>query len=117
MPSTPLQILLRTVPVWIALMALLGLTIFLSYVPLGRFNVVFAIGIASLQALLIAVFFMHLKRPDPLLRLAGAATLIWLFFMFALTLADILERVPLSQPGTVMPLEHGSAPATGKRAF
>ena len=51
-----------------------------------------AIGIASLKTLLVALFFMHLRRPTPLLRLAGAATLLWLFIMYALTFTDVLER-------------------------
>jgi cytochrome c oxidase subunit 4 len=117
LPSTPAAILLRRVPVWIALIALLSVSVGLSYVPLGKFNTVIALGIACLQALLVAIFFMHLKRPDPLLRLTGAATLIWLFFMFSLTLADILARAPQSQPGTIMPREHGGTPATGQRGF
>jgi cytochrome c oxidase subunit IV len=64
----------------------------LAYVPMGRFNTMVSIGIACLKTALVAVFFMHLRRPVPLLRLAGMASLLWLFFMFALTLADILQR-------------------------
>lgn len=108
----------RTVPVWLALLALLGLTLALAYVPLGKLNTVSAIGIAFAKALLVALFFMHLKQPDPLLRLAGAATLLWLFFMFSLTLADILTRQPETQPGTVTPRTYAPPDsAAGQRAF
>ncbi len=115
--SSPKDIWRSTIPVWLALMVLLTATLVLAYVPMGEFNTVCAIGIAVLKALVVALFFMHLKRPDPLLRLTGAATLIWLFFMFSLTFADTLERAPPTQPGTLMPREYGSAPASGERGF
>ena len=92
----------RTLPVWLALMMLLAGTLFLAYVPLGGFNPVVALGIAGLKASLVAVFFMHLKRPDPLLRLAGCAALLWLFFMFSLTFSDILSRQTPTQAGALM---------------
>jgi cytochrome c oxidase subunit 4 len=117
LPSTLGAILLRRVPVWIALMAFLGLSVGFSYASFGKLNAAIALGIACLQALLVAIFFMHLKRPDPLLRITGAATVIWLFFMFSLTLTDILARAPQSQPGTIMPREHGGTSSTGQRAF
>jgi len=116
-PTTASAIWRSTIPVWLVLMALLTATLVLSYIPMGKFNTVSAIGIAVLKALVVALFFMHLKRPDPLLRLTGAAALLWLFFMFSLTLADVLQRLPPTQPGTVTPLEHGSMPSTGQRAF
>ena len=116
-PSTTREVWKSTLPVWAGLMVLLVTTLVLAYVPMGKFNTVSAVSIAVLKALLVVLFFMHLKRPDPLLRLTGAATLIWLFFMFSLTLADILARAPQSQPGTIMPREHGGTSATGQRGF
>ncbi len=91
-PATAAAIWRSTIPVWLALLALLSLTLMLAYVPMGSFNTPAAVGIACLKTALVVVFFMHLRRPVPLLRLTGMATLLWLFFMFALTLADILER-------------------------
>src|SRR4051812_18504515 len=116
-PSTAREGWKSTLPVWAGLMVLLVATLALAYVPMGKFNTVSAVGIAVLKALLVALFFMHLRRPDPLLRLTGAATLIWLFFMFSLTLADILVRAPQTQPNTIMPREHGGTPAAGVRRF
>jgi cytochrome c oxidase subunit 4 len=91
-PATATAIWRSTLPVWLALLALLVTTIMLAYVPMGSFNTVSSVGIACVKTALVVVFFMHLRRPVPLLRLAGVATFLWLFLMFALTMADILER-------------------------
>ena len=118
LPDGAWDIWRRAVPVWLALVVLLGLTLILAYLPLGKFNVVAAIGIACAKALLVVLFFMHLKRPDPLLRLAGVASLLWLFFMFSLTLTDLLTRQPETQPGTVLPRTQAPSGSTaGQRAF
>jgi cytochrome c oxidase subunit IV len=105
-------------PVWAALMALLAATLTLAYIPLHGWNFAVSLSIAALKALLVALFFMNLRRPDPLLRLAASAGLLWLFFMFALTFADVLTRQPPTQPGTITPraFESPSRP-TGTRAF
>jgi cytochrome c oxidase subunit IV len=90
--ATAASIWRSTIPVWLGLLALLVITLLLAYVPMGSFNTLASLGIACLKTALVAVYFMHLRRPVPLLRLAGVATLLWLLFMFTLTLADILER-------------------------
>ena len=87
-------------------MALLVATLVGAYLPLGRFNLVLALGIAVAKAALVVVFFMQLKRPDPLLRLAAFAGLIFLAFMFTLTYADVLTRAAPTQPGTVHAAQH-----------
>jgi cytochrome c oxidase subunit 4 len=87
-------VLLPNLLVWAALLALLALTVGSAYVPMGAFNTVTNLGIAAAKAGLVAVFFMGLRRPDPLLRLAAAAAFFWLLIMFALTLSDFLTRSP-----------------------
>lgn len=93
----------RSLPVWAALVGLVAVTLVLAYVPLGHWNTPISLGIGAVKAVLIAVCFMNLRRPDPLLRLAGSASLLWIAFLFALTLADLLTRAPTTQPGTVAP--------------
>ena len=106
-----------TLPVWAGLMALLVATLVGAYLPLGRFNLVLALGIAVAKAALVVVFFMQLKRPNPLLRLAAFAGLVFLAFMFTLTYADVLTRAAPTQPGTVMPRSIPDMSITGQRAF
>jgi caa(3)-type oxidase subunit IV len=91
------------VPVWLGLLGLLVLTVAGAHLPLGSFNVVLALGIAATKALLVGLFFMHLRRPDPLLRLAASAAGLWILFLFALSFADLLTRPAASQPGIVQP--------------
>ncbi|RAI58016.1 cytochrome C oxidase subunit IV family protein [Roseicella frigidaeris] len=103
--------------VWAALLALLGATLALAYVPLGRFGLVVALGIAAAKALLVVLLFMHLRKPDPLLRLTAFASLVFVAFLLTLTFADVLTRAAPTQPGTVLPRSGPDLPATGQRAF
>ncbi|MXP62567.1 oxidase [Roseomonas sp. M0104] len=97
-PRTLRAILWRTVPVWAALIALALSSCALAYVPMGGFNMAASLAIAAAKMVLVGVFFMHLRRPDPLLRLSGGAWLLWLGFLLALVFADQATRAPISQP-------------------
>ena len=81
-----------------ALMLLLALTWTIGYINLGMFNVIIALAIAIIKALLIALFFMHIKGSSRLLHLAMAVGVIWLLIMLSLTLTDYFTRgwVPLN---------------------
>jgi len=106
------------VPVWLGLLALLAATLAGAFMPLGRFNLILALAIAFTKAALVALFFMHLRRPDPLLRLAAGAALLFMAFMVVLTFADVLTRRQPTQPGTVTPRTFApEPPAMGQRAF
>jgi len=65
--------------VWLALLALTGLTIWVSRLDLGVNRVWGALAIASLKSGLVIAFFMHMKYEGKLLR--------WLLFVALLTLA------------------------------
>ena len=82
----------------VALMLLLALTWSIGYVDLGMFNVIIALAIAIIKALLVALFFMHIKGSSRLLRLAATVGVIWLLIMLSLTLSDYFTRgwVPLN---------------------
>lgn len=47
--------------VWFALMVLTVLTVAVTYKDFGRFNIWLAIGIATLKACLVGLYFMHLR--------------------------------------------------------
>ena len=82
----------------VALLALLASTWAVAYIDLGPFNLIVALAIAITKAIVIAVFFMHIKGGSPLLRLAAVAGVIWLIIMLSLTLGDYATRgwVPLN---------------------
>jgi len=97
-PKTLRAMLWRTVPVWVALIALALSSCALAYVPMGGFNMAVSLAIAAAKMVLVGVFFMHLRRPDPLLRLSGGAWLLWIGFLLAMVFADQATRAPISQP-------------------
>jgi caa(3)-type oxidase subunit IV len=113
LPRTAGAIWRRTLAVWVGLMLLLGATLFAAYLPLGRFNLVLALGIAVAKGALVLMFFMQLQRPDPLLRLAAATALLFLAFLFSLTFSDLLTRREPTAPAGVTPRSAAvSGPAT-----
>jgi cytochrome c oxidase subunit 4 len=81
-----------------ALLALLAATWLIAYVDLGPFNLIVALAIAITKAIVIALFFMHIKGSSRLLHLAALAGVIWLLILGALTLGDYFSRgwVPLN---------------------
>ena len=104
LPRSAAEVWKRVVPVWLGLLALLGLTVAGAHLPLGSFNLVLALGIAGAKALLVGLFFMHLRRPDALLRLAASAAGLWILVLFALSFADLLTR---PAPGCAAPARAG----------
>ena len=75
-----------------ALTLLLALTWIIGYINLGMFNVVIALAIAVIKALLVALFFMHIKGSSRLLHLAMCVGVVWLLIMLSLTLTDYFTR-------------------------
>jgi caa(3)-type oxidase subunit IV len=110
-------ILGRALGIWLALVALALVSLALAYVPLGRGNLVLALGISAAKILLIVLFFMRLRQADPLRRLAGVASLLWLGFLFTLVFADLLTRLPLSQPAPSEASGPPPEPTAGQGAF
>jgi cytochrome c oxidase subunit 4 len=78
--------------VFVALWLLLALTWVIGYVDLGPFNLIVALTIAIAKALLVMMFFMHIKGSSRLLRLAASAGILWLLILIALTFADYRTR-------------------------
>ncbi len=77
---------------WLGLLALLGATIGAAYAPLGRLSVALNLLIAGLCVGLIAILFMNLARSSALVRVAAAAGIFWLLFLFIMTAGDYLTR-------------------------
>jgi cytochrome c oxidase subunit IV len=74
------------------LIALLALTWTVGYVNLGLFNLVVALAISISKAVLVALFFMHIRGSSRLLHFAATAGILWLLILFSLTLADYFTR-------------------------
>jgi cytochrome c oxidase subunit 4 len=79
---------------WAGLLALLATTVFAAYLPLGAFNTVTALAIATGKALLVALIFMELRQRGGLVIAFAAAGFVWLGIMLWLAMADYLTRPP-----------------------
>jgi len=78
--------------VLLALLALTGVTVGVSYVDFGRFNVWLALGIASCKASLVLLIFMHMKFEGRALVISFLATIGFLAIMIGFTFWDISFR-------------------------
>src|SRR5439155_9910023 len=82
----------HAIPTWLyylnftALMALLIVTLLAAHVNLGELNLIIAITIAVIKAVLIVLYFMHLRWGTKLVRVFAGAALFWLGILFVLTL-------------------------------
>jgi cytochrome c oxidase subunit 4 len=80
--------------VWVALMIGTFLTYKIAFVDLGVFNAAVALIIACTKALLVALFFMHLRgASERLLKIVVISTLFFLFILMALSMADYATRL------------------------
>jgi len=77
---------------WLGLMVFLALTLGSSYIPMGPWNTTINMAISCAKALLIALFFMHLRHASGLLRVAAITALIWLALLFGLSWSDYATR-------------------------
>ena len=55
-----------------------------------------ALAIASTKAVLVALFFMHLRHAERLVWIFAGVGLLWLFILLGLTLADFDTRALFS---------------------
>ena len=79
--------------VWVALLIGTFLTYKAAQLDLGPFNSAVALIIATTKALLVALFFMHLKGAhEKLLKLVVISTLFFLLILLALSMADYGTR-------------------------
>ncbi|GAA4468005.1 hypothetical protein [Novipirellula rosea] len=75
-----------------ALILLLMATIGLSFVDLGAAHTSVGIGIALVKTLIVAAVFMNLLAPNSTVRLASAASMLWLSFLILFVMGDYLTR-------------------------
>jgi cytochrome c oxidase subunit IV len=89
--------------VFAALMILLIITLaaaavdFQKVLGIGWLNIGVAMAIAVAKALIVVMYFMHVKWSSSLVRTFAAGTMLWLLIMFVMTLMDYLSR-GMTQP-------------------
>jgi cytochrome c oxidase subunit 4 len=78
--------------VWVALMALLTLTMAAAFAPIGVLKGPVNLGVAFAKAALVFWFYMHLRQRPGLERLAAVAGAAWLMILLLLSGADFVSR-------------------------
>ena len=81
--------------VWMGLLALTVMTVGVSYLEFGIFNIVVAMLVATVKAAMVCLYFMHLKYDNKVNQVVFISAFVFLFIFIALTLSDVLSRPPL----------------------
>jgi cytochrome c oxidase subunit 4 len=79
--------------VWIALLVGTYVTYKAAFIELGPFNSVVALGIATVKATLVALFFMHVYHSsEKLTKMVVIGALFFLMLLLGLTMTDYATR-------------------------
>lgn len=89
--------------IWASLMVLTVITVGVARLNLGPFNDIVALAIAVFKALLVILFFMHVKDSSRLTRLTVIAGFFWLALMIGVTLTDYLSRPAVDRLRAIPP--------------
>lgn len=76
----------------LSLLILTGITVAISYVNLGFYNVPIALFIASTKSSLVLLFFMHLKYEGRAIQISFLSTIAFLFIMISFIFWDVAFR-------------------------
>jgi cytochrome c oxidase subunit 4 len=83
---------------FLGLMVLLALTVWGSFIDVGTWRATVAVVVAIAKALIVMIFFMHLRTSNRLTWAVAGAGFFWLSILLVLTIGDFVTRVPLA-PG------------------
>jgi cytochrome c oxidase subunit 4 len=75
-----------------ALLVCTAITVGASYLEMGIFNPIVALGIAVFKAVLVVLFFMHVKYSSKLTKLTVAAGFFTFIVLITMTLTDYMSR-------------------------
>ena len=75
------------------------ITVKAAFVDLGRMNIIIALGIATIKATFVVLYFMHARYSPKRTQLVIVCSVFWLAIMLALTLTDYTTRSHETQPG------------------
>jgi cytochrome c oxidase subunit 4 len=80
--------------IWLALLVGTGLTVAAALVDMGPFNPIVALAIATTKAILVVLFFMHVKYAhEKLTKLVIIAGIFFFLILLALSMADYSTRL------------------------
>lgn len=94
------------VGVWLALMFLTFITVAATWVDLGGLNIWLALGIATVKATLVALYFMHLRYDKPFNGLILVTALVFLMLFIGMVTLDSGQYAGDIIPGEAPALSH-----------
>lgn len=80
------------VAIFVALLVLTGVTVAIAYVDLGAINLAVALLVASVKALLVVLYFMHVRWSSRLAQVFVVAGIFWLVLFLVITMGDYDTR-------------------------
>jgi len=79
--------------IWVLLLILTGVTAWVATIDLGPLNTVVALVIATSKALIVTLFFMHVKyTSEKLTKVVIVSAIFWLLILLALSMVDYSTR-------------------------
>jgi cytochrome c oxidase subunit 4 len=78
--------------IFAALIVLTGTTVWVATIDLGPANTIVALTIACVKALLVILYFMHVRYSSKLTWVFVCAGVFWFLIMIAFTMADYESR-------------------------
>jgi len=78
--------------IFASLMVGTAITVWAAFQNFGPFNIVIALGIATVKATLVVLYFMHARYSPKRTHLVIICAVFWLAIMLALTLTDYQSR-------------------------
>jgi cytochrome c oxidase subunit 4 len=78
--------------IFATLLALTLLTVAAAFLDLGPLNTIIALSIAVGKAMLVLLFFMHVRYSSHIIWVAVAAGAFWVGILLVLTMSDYLTR-------------------------
>ncbi len=84
--------------IFFSLLILTAVTVWVAFFDLGAVNDAVALGIASTKAMLVILYFMHVRYSSKLTWIFAATGFLFLIILLAFTLSDVLTRdwIPVS---------------------
>jgi cytochrome c oxidase subunit 4 len=80
------------VSIFLALMALTAITTAVAFLDLGPFNTPVALAVAVTKALLVTLFFMHVRHSTTLTKIVVFGGTFWLALLIGITMVDYGSR-------------------------
>ncbi len=75
-----------------ALLVGTGLTVWAAFIEMGPFNPIIALAIACTKAVLVVLYFMHIRYSSKLMKLTVASGVFMFMVLISMTLADYMSR-------------------------